>query len=201
MISERNIFDWLDVMRERPSMYVRSMIELQAMIHGYYNALQHHGITEKGPQLSQRHFGTWLREETRWSVCSGWGYAFEQNKVAGQDVYESFFSFIDQYRRLVPMITASVTLSPKHQPTGKRCVIGFDKRMDRPDKVDVINYYPTSLNHFRFHYANRYVDEGFLFLQTGKQKTEHKDLFEWMYDEFDVERSEWTIFAGPKDVA
>ncbi len=73
------------------------------------------------------------------------------------------------------MITASVTLSPQHQPTGNRCIIGFGKRMERPDKVEIINYSPTQLNHFRFHYADRYVDERFVSLNTGTQKTNQTD--------------------------
>ena len=185
-------------MRERRSMHVHNMVELEAMVKGYYSALHHHGLTEDGPLLTERHFGFWLSGQTDWSTCSGWGYAFEQNTSAGKDVFDSFFSFVDQFRRLVPTVTARVTLGPDHQPTGKRCIIGFDKRMDRPDQVEIVNYFPTSLNHFRFHYGNSYVDERFLTLCTGKRETRQSDFFDWLSDEFGVEQSEWTILTNPE---
>jgi hypothetical protein len=177
-------------------MYVRNIFELEAMIHGYYTALDLHNIFESGPRLTQGHFGVWLREVTGWSQSSGWAYAIEENSSASNsDVYVQFFSFIDQYRELIPTVTARVTLQPQHQPTGKRCTIGHSGRMARPDEILAINYATTSLNHLRYRYIDRYIDDWFLILGNGSHKTKQSDLFDWASDEFGIAHTDWEIIT------
>ena len=193
MLEAQNIFHWLDSVRVRRSMYVRSIAELETMIDGYYTALGMHQIVEYGPQLTQGHFGVWLRETTGWSLSAGWAYAIEKNTASETDVFDIFFSLVDQYRVLKPAITARVTLQPHHQPTGKRRKSGHDTLMDRPDQILAVNFIPTSLNHLRYRYGDRFVDDSFLMLGDGSHATSLSDLVDWVSDEFGVEESEWIV--------
>ena len=192
MTDTQNIFHWLDSVRLRRSMYVRNITELEVMVHGYYAALDLHNLLECGPQMTQGHFGVWLREVTDWSLSAGWAYAIKKN-TKSSDVFDRFFSFVDQYRELKPTVTARVTLKPQHQPTGKRRVIGHSGRMERPDEILAVNYAPTSLNHLRYRYIDRYLDDRFLGLGNGSYNTEQSDLFDWASDEFGIAHTEWEI--------
>ncbi|MCA9172817.1 MAG: hypothetical protein KDB23_34400, partial [Planctomycetales bacterium] len=46
MIEAQNIFQWLDLVRARRSMFVHSLAELECMICGYYSALDMYHISE-----------------------------------------------------------------------------------------------------------------------------------------------------------
>ena len=176
-------------------MYARNITELQSLVHGYYSALSTHHIIEDVPAMTQGHFGVWLRDTTGWSMSAGWGRAFDREADTDINIFAYFFSFVDEYRTLAPTITARVTLLPKHQPTGKRCKYGIDGLMERPDEILVVNYWPTSLNHLRHRYDNRYVDDWFLMLGDGSYHTTQSDLFDWVSDEFGIDRAEWEITA------
>lgn len=196
MTDSQNIFHWLDSVRLRRSMCVRNITELEAMITGYYSALDIHNLFERGPQLTQGHFGVWLREVTGWSLSAGWAHAIEEScSVSENDVFDRFFSFVHQYRQLTPRITARVTLQSHHQPTGKRCVIGLGGLMERPDEILSVNYASTSLNHLRYRYTDRYVDDRFLMLENGSHNTKQSDLFDWASDEFGIARTDWKIIT------
>lgn len=197
MIKAQNIFEWLDLVRDRRSMYARSLPDLESIIHGYYTALGVHRTCESVPNMTQGHFGVWLREQTGWSLSAGWAYAIVQNTDSDVDgVFQKFFGFVDQYRTLQPMVTATVTLKPEHQPTGKRRKIGHDGLMDRPEEILAINYSPTSLNHLRHRYDEYYVDDPMLMLGDGSHETSLDDLMGWVADEFVVDRQQWTITAA-----
>jgi hypothetical protein len=195
MTDAQNVLHWLDSVRVRRSMYIRTISELETMVQGYYAALDTHHISESGPQLTQGHFGVWLRETTGWSLSAGWAYAIEHNTQSHVDVFDHFFSLVDQYRLLTPMITAKVTLKPHHKPTGKRRKYGHDKLMDRPDEILAVNYAPTSLNHLRHRYGDRSVDDWFLMLGNGSHETSLSDLVYWVSEEFGVDQSEWNFIA------
>jgi hypothetical protein len=190
-----NVFDWLDSVREHPSMHARSVTELESQVHGYYTALQIHEIRESVPDMTNK-FNVWAQLNTGWSGFNcGWGYAFDHNTPKGDDPFQHFFSYVDTYRTLKPIVIARVSLSPNHQPTGKRCVFGFDGRMDRPDEISAINYSPTSLNHLRHQTGSRLVDGWFLMHGDGSYDTSQSDLFDWVSDEFGVPYSAWQIIT------
>lgn len=188
------IFDFLDVVRQRPEMYAGSIKELESQVHGYYAALDLHHIQENVPSMTDK-FSIWLRETTGWSTCSGWGYAFDRRTAVDQDVFQHFFTYVNRYRELKPTVTARVTLRPEHQPTGKRCKIGMDGRMERPDEILAVNYAPTSLNHLRYRYGDHCVDGWFLYVD-GSHQTQQADLLAWVADEFNVDPSDWELIAG-----
>jgi len=168
------------------------------MIHGYNTALHVHQLSELVPAMTEGHFGVWLRHETHWPCSSGWADSIERNSDLDVDgVFQRFFSFVDRYRGIQPTVIATVTLGPEHQPTGKRCTIGLDTLMDRPDEILAINYSPTSLNHLRHRYGNRYVDDWILMLGNGSHETGLDDLIAWVADEFGVDRHQWTIRTEP----
>jgi len=194
MIEAQNIFDWLDMVRARRSMFAHSLAELENMIHGYYTALGVHRIGESVPQLTQGHFGVWLREKTGWSLSAGWAHAIVQNTQPDVEAeFQRFFEFVDQFRTLKLTVTATVTLTTEQQPTGKRRKHGHNGLMERPDEILAINYSPTSLNHLRHRYDKHYVDDSMLMLGDGSHETSLDHLMAWVADEFGVDRQQWTI--------
>ena len=188
-----NIFGWLDSIRERPAMYAANLTDLCTLAHGYCMALYVHNIAEAVPDMTNK-FNIWAYVDTGWSGFNcGWGYAFDNNTPDGVDPFAHFFTYVDRYRLIRPVVTACVTLTPQHQPQGKRCVIGFNGRMDRPDEIAVVNYSPTSLNHLRRRYGDIYVDDWFMRLGDGSYQTTQTDLFDWASDEFNIDPSKWEI--------
>jgi hypothetical protein len=98
---------------------------------------------------------------------------------------------VDDYRRLVPTVIATVTLDGRHSPTGKRAKIGHDGRIDRPDAVTVIQYRPEPILFLRFHYGDGVVDQRTLYRSDGADDTTLVDAQEWVEAELQVARSEW----------
>ena len=47
-----------------------------------------------------------------------------------------------------------VALDARHNPTGRRIFCGFDGRMDKPLRVEVMRYRPEPLYFLRLHYKN-----------------------------------------------
>lgn len=174
-------------------MFAANITELCSLVYGYYVAIQTHNIVESGPQMTDK-FNVWAQVTTGWSGFNcGWGYAFDNNTPPDADTFPHFFKYVDQYRTLKPHITARVTLRPEHQPTGKRCVIGQNGRMDRPDEILVINYAPTSLNHLRHRYGDRFVDDRFLMLGSGSHDSKQADMLDWVSDEFGTDQTDWEV--------
>lgn len=185
------VFAWLDRVRARPGMYVdeNSPVRgLEALIHGYYTALSVHGIVESVPAMTN-HFSTWLRRRTGWSLSRGWGAAIEENATR-RDALATFFSYVDAYRRLVPVVVSTVTLGERHRPTGKRVKIGHDGLIDRPDAVDVVQYRPEPIHFLRFHYGTFVADQHTLYTSTGSDETTVADAQAWVEDELQVARHE-----------
>ena len=194
MAKIENIFDWLDLARSRRTMFAQSLPELQSMISGYYTAMRVHQIDESLPKLTQGHFGVWLREKTGWSLSMGWARAIE-NEIGPvvDDQFMQFFSFLDEYRSIVPVSITRVELNANNNPTGKRVKRGHDGLMDKPDEIHVINYRPTSFNHLRHWYDDHFIDDWLLMLGDGSHETTIDDLVKWVADEFEVAREQWII--------
>jgi hypothetical protein len=187
-----NVFGWLDEIQRRPGMYLAEtstpLEELQTLVHGYTAALQVHGVVESVPAMV--HFSTWLRHKTTWSTSCGWAHA-----IAGHTRQDSalatFFTFIAEFRTLVPTTLATVQLSERNQPTGKRAKIGFGGRISRPDQVDVIQYVPEPIHFLQFRHGQRLVDQHTLYSSQGSDSTTLDLAKEWVNDEFSVEPSDW----------
>jgi hypothetical protein len=188
----RNVFVWLDQIRSRPGMYIRnnSLRELEMLIWGYYSALGMHGIVEDVPAMD-RHFSTWLGHTTKWSCCSGWAYAINYRFPVADDALNAFFRLVDEYRRLRPTRLCTVELGPRNNPTGKQVVIGFNGRIDKPHRVDIIRYRPTHLHFLRFYYENRIIDRDPLMKGTGSHATSLEFAKSWVRDELQVELDRW----------
>jgi hypothetical protein len=72
----QSMFDWLDRIRQRPSMYVHqwSLKDLKLLCHGYEAALHVHEIAEPGSNFNQS-FANWLATKRHWSLNCGWADA------------------------------------------------------------------------------------------------------------------------------
>ncbi len=194
----RTVFDWLDHIRARPSMYLgnSSLCELETLVQGYCAALGVHGIIEPVPHMN-RHFLTWLHYRTRWSCCLGWAAAIEQRHPEPDKALAAFFALVDEYRKLRPTSLCTVRLAARHNPTGKLVRIGFDGLMDKPRRVDVVRYRPEPLHFLRFHYRDRVVDWDLFMTGAGEYATTVRYAKAWMRDEFQVEFAAWEQM--PKD--
>lgn len=191
MASDSNIFTVLDNIRDRPTMFARSLSDLESQIWGYYAALRVHGIIEDVPSMNH-HFLIWLHYRTDWSTCAGWASAIESHIATPKKQFAKLFSLIDEYRLLRPTSLAIATLRARHQPTGRRVVIGFDGRMEKPNKVEIICYKPEPLHFLRFHYKDKIVDDWLLMKPDGSNETTMKDAKQWAADELQVLPHEWS---------
>jgi hypothetical protein len=193
-MKRQNVFDWLDCVRARPSMYLRdgSLRELENLLWGYYTALQIHGIVEEVPAMN-RHFLHWLYHRTGWPCSLGWAYAIGTRHPSPDEALAAFFCFVDEYRRLLPWRLCTVRLSPEHNPTGRRRVYGRDGRMEKPCRVDVVCYRPESLHFLRFHYPDRIEDDDLLMTGSGEYRTDLAYAQQWVRDELQVELGLWKV--------
>ena len=188
-----NFFSWLDEVRESPSQYVQSLAELESMILGYIEALRVHDIVESGPSMG-RHFLYWVGFRTRWPMNLGWAHAIEAHVSDQHKQLLKFFRLVDEYRQLTPAVLCTARLTRSHQPTGKRVTIGFDGRMKRPDRVDIVRYVPVPLHFLRFHYPNGNIVDDNLLGRDGYETMIH-DAKRWVRDELQVKRHEWQRIA------
>jgi hypothetical protein len=192
MAAERNVFDWLDEIRGRFSMYVRdnSLYALEDILWGYQLGIGAHNIIEDVPQMN-RHFLDWLRFQG-WSFgACGLAYVITQRYRDNKQAVAAFFSLVDEYRRLRPTVLCTVKLRTKHNPTGKRWRVGLDGLMEKPKQVDIIRYRPEPLHFLRFHYKDRVKDCDLLMTKLGKYATTVRNAKQWVRDELQVEYGEW----------
>jgi hypothetical protein len=195
-MSEVNIFTYLDEMRDRPTMYVRSLLDLEAQIYGYYAALKNHRVVESGPSMTH-HFLVWGYFRKHWSTCAfGWARAIESRISSLDEQLRKFFALVDEYRQLRPTPLCSVRLKRHHVPTGKRVVIGLGGRMEKPCRVEIFRYKPEPLHFLRFHYGNRIEDDWLLMKSDGTNNTTLGDAKRWVRDELQVKRDEWQKTSG-----
>lgn len=167
-----------------------SLQELQSLIWGYYTALGVHGIVEDVPQMDH-HFTLWLLYRTEWSTCCGWAEAIKQRHKDPKKAFAAFFAFVDEFQKLRPTVVATVKLTARHNPTGKRCKIGLDGLMDRPDRIDIVRYRPEPLHFLRFHYKDRVENQWLLMTGNGEYATTVRYAKQWVRDELQVEYDAW----------
>ena len=187
------VFDFLRVVQSRPEMFLSGespLQQLQAQLVGYYWALHMHDLDEQVPEM-YRHFNTWLRGQTGWSLSCGWAHAIEANVEPDQAPLDVFFSFVDQYELLRPVPLLRADLNESNVPTGKRCVIGFNGRMQRPDAVEIVQYQPAELFFLRFHYGSRIRNDDILEDLNSQEKTPLAFAKQWVAEELQVGSSDW----------
>ena len=189
---QRNVFDWLDNIRARPSMYLcdDSLRDLESIVLGYNAALSMHRTLEEVPAMN-RHFLDWLHSRTGWSCSCGWAHAIGSHHPAGDAAVAAFFRFLDEYRRLRPVRLCTVQLGLEHNPTGRRVVYGLDGRLEKPCRVDVFRYMPEPLHFLRLHYADRIEDGDLLMTGTGEHRTDLDDAKRWVLDELQIDFGSW----------
>lgn len=197
MDARDSVFDLLDEIRARPSMFLRnsSLEDLQTLLFGYYAALDVHGLVEPVPKMD-RHFLFWMEYRTGWSLCTGWAVALTSRYGTSERALEEFFNFADEFRRLRSVTLCSVRLQSRHRPTGNRVTIGFGERIRKPKKVDILRYRPLPLHFLRFHYSDGIQDQDLLFVHGGV-KSSLRDAKVWVRDELQVAVSEWMPAGRP----
>lgn len=187
------IYDWLDEMEQRPNMYFGRLQDLEKMLFGYLAALDMHRIDEGVPHF--KHFASWLHFHTGWSTSCGWGDAFHENAKPAEKAVEAFFATLRKFRQLRPEVEARVCLGERHQPTGRRIVIGYDGRVARPASVDVVRYAPEPLHFFVFRYEDRFEVRHMLEVNRADgsldRATTLQDAKAWIGAEFQVAPQEW----------
>jgi hypothetical protein len=188
----KSVFTWLDVIREKPGMYVRngSLNDLETLIHGYYAGLHTHGLIELVPEMTG-HFSSWLYDQMRWSTSCGWASAIVSN-AGKRPPLDVFFEFVDEYRKLRPVVLCSAKLGKQHTPTGRRAVIGMDGRIERPMHVEIVRYAPTRLHFLRFAYRGRKLNNWILVTRDGSHETSLRFAKQWMADELQTRSEDWS---------
>ncbi|MCP3142703.1 hypothetical protein [Pyxidicoccus xibeiensis] len=190
------LFEWLDEVRRRPSMYFATLRDLQMLVDGYSTALWVHSVDE-GFALDSRHFGAWLRLRRGWSLSCGWAAAVTSNSRSEADAAQTFFALLDEFRELRPTVRARVRMKKHHQATGRHAVIGFGGRLEVPRVIEVVQYAPEPLYFLRFHHAKRRVDMDVLH-DNGANATSLRFAKQWVEEEFQVRADEWEQVPAKK---
>jgi hypothetical protein len=200
-----SVFDYLDNIRERPSMYIgeeRPLHDLESLLWGYQACLGQHGMVEAVPSMT-RPFTAWLRfRNTTWSLSCGWANAVEQHSASrGYDLLDDLFHLVEEYRELVPTVVLEATLQPHHQPTGRRVKVGTEGRMMRSDRVQVVQYRPVPIHLLRF-FSHRGVEDVVLDGADAAVGTNLDDAKRWLADEFELGPKDWSErYAGEQEAA
>lgn len=186
-----NVFDYLDRIRQRRSMYLRTgtLEELEHHVNGYYSALYNHKIIEECPQLTQSHFLSWLRLK-KMSLPTGWAASATQYCPEDKDPFDFFFELTDEYRQLDLVKHLQLTLAEHHNPTRKRCKIGQDRKMEKPLHVTICSYQPVNM----FFMLMKFPDAtraGHVFFDDGNIQLSLEYAKKWCLDELQIEDSEW----------
>lgn len=154
-----DVFSWLARVEARPGMYVGASKDplgtLETMLHGYYGALQNHGIVEPVPQMDH-HFLIWLSFTTGWSTSAGWAVALREHP-RGKDRLAQFFRLVAEYRRLEPVLRFTATR--RARPPGA------------PTRIDIMRYAPTQLHFFRLWHGRRAHDDWIVMDARGNHQT------------------------------
>lgn len=176
-----NIYDWLEHVRIRPLMYVRKkddLLELESMIHGYYNALHHYAIDQQVPALDHL-FARWLYQKKKWSASQGWAKAIYHHLPENTSAFDMFFSLIDEYKKLQPKALAQAT------PKGLRTE-GFPPcpYKELPEQIIIIQYDPDPFFFLRQVFASHFWDDSTVF-------STHEWFIRHAKHEFLVEPDDW----------
>mgnify|MGYP004001577553 CR=1 len=186
-----NIFTLLDNIKKRPDMFIRnqSLKNLEILILGYYIGLSNHKIVEDVPEITD-HFQTWIYHKYGWSTSAGWAHAIETH-AKKQKPLNLFFKIIDEYRQIKLTVLAQVELSKNHQPTGKKVIIGFDTKMDKPLKIEIVKYTTEKLYFLRFYYKNNITNGRILMKPDGSYNTSLNFAKNWAKEELQIKHEEW----------
>lgn len=94
-----DVFDFIDEVRLRPGMWVRSLDELHSVLIGYRVALEVHGIGEDFDFWPLGPLAEWLWAKLGRHSPFGWWVEIEREAEASNDnPLDLFFRFVDEYR-------------------------------------------------------------------------------------------------------
>jgi hypothetical protein len=95
-----DIFQLLDRVRLRPSMYLRrkSLLEIETVCSGYSAGLNAHGIKEAGSRFNQD-FAEYLEKRFKWSLCQGWACAIRMHSKTSRQAFDRFFALLADFKR------------------------------------------------------------------------------------------------------
>ncbi len=145
-----NVFDWLDAIRRRPSMYlVRDhLYELESMIRGYDTALGLHHIDEEGPDIVS-HFARWLYLRNKWGASQGWARAIYNHLPENTVPLDLFFELIDEFRTFKPIVLAHAVPKGKYiQPNG------MVNKGELPKQIFMVQYTPEPIFFLKLAFAS-----------------------------------------------
>ncbi|MEV6969824.1 hypothetical protein AB0M47_32385 [Hamadaea sp. NPDC051192] len=94
-----DVFGFLEQVRLRPGMWVRSLDELHSMLIGYRVALEVHGIGEDFEFWPAGAFAEWLWVRLGRHSSLGWAAEISREAEAtGVSPLNLFFTFVDEFR-------------------------------------------------------------------------------------------------------
>jgi hypothetical protein len=160
-----SVFDWLDQLRQFHGLYFHAgtpsevFEKIDLLLHGYEFALHFKGIVEAGIP-TWGHFPGWYDLRIR-KGSSVWSHKFVQSNphLAVSESLEKFFEFVERYRRLRPVLVASVSLASHHSIFDQGCGFGDGSRRPAPRRIEVFRYSPDNLFFYREWHEPFFRDE------------------------------------------
>jgi hypothetical protein len=117
-----SVFDVLDEIRKRPTMYVgydeskraKQLQTIETLMDGYSLALRNHDIQEHVRDFN-REFGAYLWETREWSASCGPIAAIREAAENDEDAWHMFWKLVDEFRSTVEAVDKNNQEAPARQ--------------------------------------------------------------------------------------
>jgi len=163
---------------------------IQDYLHGYYVALDMHGIVETSARLTHAHFSTWLRLRGYKEFALGWAWVLQQ--AHGDAAFDKFFELLDRYRNVSPTVVATVRLTDEQRQHGERAVDAMAGPMQQPDRIEIVQYAPDPVHIVRIHCGTRSIEHVLYAPPLAAPATTIDHAFSWVAERFGVDRAQWS---------
>lgn len=96
----KDLYELLDMMRERPGMYLggNSIYRLESFINGYLFARTEMGLESTMEELDFGEFHDWIQEELKLKTTKSWSSMILFVSYDEKDALKRFFDLFDRFR-------------------------------------------------------------------------------------------------------
>ena len=116
-----DLYDLIRNIQKRPAMYLGqpSITHLRSFLSGYFFARHQLGASETDQEKHFDNFQTWIQQKFKITTSQSWDKIILFFSQDEQKALEQFFELFDEFSRIDPKETTSVTAQTLHSNTEK----------------------------------------------------------------------------------